>query len=156
MAFYWQKNGAQTKYCYNGDNYHLDHGRNSAVLGRFGFGWPVWKKSGRGGRTTGGQGSRKLAARRHFEPTQDADRKEGNVKAIGKREIVVPTSVLEAVVSRDRVDEPPHSFYKYPARFSPVFAREVIKAFTQKGDTVINPFCGGGTSLVEAISLGRR
>src|SRR5262249_6704357 len=53
-------------------------------------------------------------------------------------------------------DEPPHNFYKYPARFSPVFAREVIKAFTNRGDTVIDPFCGGGTSLIEAISLGRK
>jgi hypothetical protein len=78
------------------------------------------------------------------------------MKVVGKQEIVVPTSVLEAVASQDRVDEPPHNFYKYPARFSPVFAREVIKAFTRKGDTVIDPFCGGGTSLVEAISLGRR
>ena len=64
--------------------------------------------------------------------------------------------MIQAVLSHDRVDEPPHSFYKYPARFSPSFAREAIKAFTQHGDTVVDPFCGGGTSLVEAISLGRR
>src|SRR4029077_4692540 len=55
-----------------------------------------------------------------------------------------------------KVDEAPHSFYKYPARFSPVFAREAIKAFTRKGQTVLDCFCGGGTALVEAIALGRK
>lgn len=70
--------------------------------------------------------------------------------------IVVPDSVLKAVVNQDKVDEPPHSFYKYPARFSPTFARAVIEAFSEKEDTVIDPFCGGGTSVVEAIALGRR
>ncbi len=70
--------------------------------------------------------------------------------------IAVPDSLIHAVLSQDKVEEPPHSFYKYPARFSPVFAREAIKAFTREGDTVIDPFCGSGTSLVEAIALGRR
>lgn len=37
-----------------------------------------------------------------------------------------------------------------------MFAREAIAAFTQPGETVLDPFCGGGTTLVEAISLGRR
>jgi len=68
----------------------------------------------------------------------------------------VPNAVLEAVLSQDKVDEAPHSFYKYPARFSPVFAREVIKAFSRKGQTVLDNFCGGGTTLVEAIALGRK
>jgi hypothetical protein len=37
---------------------------------------------------------------------------------VGRRdEIFVPDAVLQAVVSQDKVDEPPHSFYKYPARF---------------------------------------
>jgi DNA modification methylase len=70
--------------------------------------------------------------------------------------IVVPESVVEAVLSQDRVDKAPHNFYKYPARFSPLFARAVINAFSAPGDTVLDPFCGGGTSLVEAISLGRK
>jgi len=64
--------------------------------------------------------------------------------------------VIQAVLSQERVDEAPHSFYKYPARFSPLFAREAIKAFTEPRDTVVDPFCGGGTSLIEAIALGRK
>src|SRR6266403_3000433 len=48
-----------------------------------------------------------------------------------------------------------HSFYKYPARFSPVFAGAAIKAFTEPGDLVLDPHVGGGTTLVEAIAAGR-
>jgi hypothetical protein len=49
-----------------------------------------------------------------------------------------------------------HNFYKYPARFSPSFARHVILNFTEPGDLVLDPFMGAGTSLVEARVLGRR
>lgn len=48
-----------------------------------------------------------------------------------------------------------HTYYKYPARLSPTFVRAAIEAFTQPGDWVLDPFVGGGTSLVEARALGR-
>lgn len=48
-----------------------------------------------------------------------------------------------------------HGFYKYPARFSPAFARAAIKAFTDPGDLCLDPHVGGGTTLVEAIAAGR-
>jgi DNA methylase len=48
-----------------------------------------------------------------------------------------------------------HGFYKYPARFSPVFARAAIEAFTKPGDLVLDHHVGGGTTLVEALATGR-
>ena len=48
-----------------------------------------------------------------------------------------------------------HEFYRYPARFSPAFARAAIATFTKPRDLVIDPFSGGGTSVVEAQLLGR-
>jgi len=48
-----------------------------------------------------------------------------------------------------------HDFYRYPARFSPAFARAAIELFTEPGDLILDPFAGGGTSLVEARVLGR-
>jgi len=72
------------------------------------------------------------------------------------QQIVVPERVVRAVFDQSKVDQAPHCFYKYPARFSPVFAREIIRAFTKRGDTVLDPFCGGGTALIEAMSIGRR
>lgn len=69
--------------------------------------------------------------------------------------LTVPRSLVSAVSNRGRVTGAPHDFYRYPARFSPVFAREAIEAFTLPGETVLDPFCGGGTTLVEAVSLMR-
>ena len=48
-----------------------------------------------------------------------------------------------------------HGFYKYPARFSPTFARATIETFTKPGQLVLDPHVGGGTSLVEARASGR-
>jgi hypothetical protein len=48
-----------------------------------------------------------------------------------------------------------HQFYRYPARFSPAFAKAAIETFTDPGDLVVDPFVGGGTTLVEAAVLGR-
>ncbi|MGO9001512.1 MAG: TRM11 family SAM-dependent methyltransferase [Limisphaerales bacterium] len=73
-----------------------------------------------------------------------------------RQRVIVPESLVAAVSNRDKVTGAPHDFYRYPARFSPVFAREAIKTFTQPGDFVLDPFCGGGTTLVEALSHGRR
>jgi len=62
---------------------------------------------------------------------------------------------LKAVISREPVSGYTHDFYRYPARFSPVFAREAILSFSAVGDTVVDPFMGVGTSLVEAKLHGR-
>ncbi len=48
-----------------------------------------------------------------------------------------------------------HAFYRYPARFSQMFARTAIEAFSKPGDLIMDPHVGGGTSLVEALALGR-
>ena len=37
----------------------------------------------------------------------------------------------------------------------PTFVRAAIQTFTRPGDWVIDPFAGGGTTLVEAMALGR-
>lgn len=49
-----------------------------------------------------------------------------------------------------------HSFYRYPARFSPEFAEAVISELSLPGDWVLDPFAGGGTSVIEGVALGRR
>ncbi len=48
-----------------------------------------------------------------------------------------------------------HSFYLYPARFSPEIARAVIDIFSEPGDWVLDPFMGGGTGIIEGLAIGR-
>jgi len=64
-------------------------------------------------------------------------------------------SLIEAFSSNAPVVGSTHTFYRYPARFSPQFARAVIERFSQPGDCVLDPFMGGGTSIVEALRTGR-
>jgi hypothetical protein len=63
--------------------------------------------------------------------------------------------LLDAINDRNVVSGLTHGIYRYPARFSPLFARAAIELFTDPGDTILDPFMGGSTSLVEALSLGR-
>ena len=48
-----------------------------------------------------------------------------------------------------------HNFYNYPARFSPQFTKSIITEFTNPGDVILDPFMGGGTSIIEAMACGR-
>src|SRR6266511_1660681 len=43
----------------------------------------------------------------------------------------------------------------HPARMLPALARHAIERYTQPGELVIDPMCGIGTTLVEAVHLGR-
>ncbi|APR82971.1 modification methylase, putative [Minicystis rosea] len=65
--------------------------------------------------------------------------------------MAVPTSAEAEELSRAHV----HGFHSYPARMHPQTARRLIEGFSRPGDTVLDPFCGSGTVLVEARLAGR-
>lgn len=66
------------------------------------------------------------------------------------------SQLIDAVCSSELVSGYTHDYYKYPARFSPDFARVAIDIFTEPGDLILDPFMGGATTLVEASLAGRR
>jgi modification methylase len=43
----------------------------------------------------------------------------------------------------------------HPAKMLPAIARHAIERYSQPGDLVLDPMCGIGTTLVEAVHLGR-
>jgi hypothetical protein len=49
-----------------------------------------------------------------------------------------------------------HGFHTYPARMHPATAARLVRAATSEGAIVLDPFCGSGTVLVEAMLAGRR
>lgn len=64
--------------------------------------------------------------------------------------------VRAAALDQSRIAGLTHRFYRYPARFSPVFARACIEAYSQPGQVVLDPYMGGGTTVLEAMVAGRR
>ncbi len=63
------------------------------------------------------------------------------------------TRVLEgALRQRERVERATHGFHAYPAGLHPDAAAALL---TLGGGPVLDPFCGGGTVLVEALLAGR-
>lgn len=49
----------------------------------------------------------------------------------------------------------PHNIHPYPAKFIPQIPRSLIEIFHPgDGSKILDPFCGSGTTLVEAMSLG--
>ena len=48
-----------------------------------------------------------------------------------------------------------HGFHAYPARMHPATAARLIESFVPPERIVLDPFCGSGTVLVEALRQGR-
>ncbi len=63
--------------------------------------------------------------------------------------------IIRSLNSEKRVSGLTHNFYRYPARFSPEFAREIIFKFTDEDDYILDSFMGSGTTIIEAIANGR-
>ena len=76
--------------------------------------------------------------------------------AMPTRDLGTRTRVREALLFSGYTSGFTHHFYHYPARFSPQFAKTVIEELSEPGDWVLDPFMGGGTSIIEGLALGRR
>ncbi len=48
-----------------------------------------------------------------------------------------------------------HNFCWYPSRFIPIIPAHLIQALSKTNETVLDPFCGIGTTLVEALKQRR-
>jgi len=69
---------------------------------------------------------------------------------LGKRR-----ALREAINFSGHTSGKTHNFYNYPGKFSPEFARSVITEFSSINEWVLDPFMGGGTSIIEGLTLGR-
>lgn len=72
---------------------------------------------------------------------------------------VIPTEIERASIlsiSTRNVTTQTHGFHKYPAKFIPDIPRWAIEKYLngKKGKTILDPFCGSGTTLVEGILAG--
>lgn len=47
-----------------------------------------------------------------------------------------------------------HGFHPYPAKFTPQIVNKFLNLYCKPGFTILDPFCGSGTTLVEGILNG--
>ncbi|HEX7478803.1 MAG TPA: DNA methyltransferase [Polyangiales bacterium] len=58
--------------------------------------------------------------------------------------------------SQEPLDDLTHGFHTYPARMHPEIASVLVAELSQPGESVLDPFVGSGTVLIEALAQGRR
>ncbi|WP_433759591.1 TRM11 family SAM-dependent methyltransferase [Nocardia sp. CA-135398] len=79
--------------------------------------------------------------------------------ATGTGPAVVPVSVWATAQNAPTVQRRgryhPDSV-KHPAKMFPAIVQHAVATYTRPGDLVLDPMCGIGTTLVEALHLGRR
>jgi site-specific DNA-methyltransferase (cytosine-N4-specific) len=63
--------------------------------------------------------------------------------------------LLKAIKNKAPIAGLTHDFFPYPARFPPSIPRYFISNFSSPKDLILDPFCGSGTTLVEASILER-
>lgn len=49
-----------------------------------------------------------------------------------------------------------HGIHKFPAKFFPELPRYLIRKYSEEGDYVLDPMCGSGTTLLEAMLNNRK
>src|SRR2546427_4759419 len=104
-----------------------------------------------------------------FQPTSEQQKHAQNsqeeiLRKLGNGEIAsvpdipqfdIPDNSILFIASQD-VAYSSHGIHEFPAKFIPQIPRWTIKRYCMKEETdvVLDPFCGSGTTLVEAKLLG--
>ena len=84
----------------------------------------------------------------------------GDIETEGAPEEAARLASALEVDTSETLDAPErahvHGFHSYPARAHPDTVRSLIGDFVPDGGTVLDPFCGSGTVLVESILCGKK
>ena len=70
-------------------------------------------------------------------------------------EIDLELSWSESALPQSERTKHVHGLHPYLGKFPPQLAEALIRRHCPEGGLVLDPFCGSGTTLVEAIGLGR-
>lgn len=90
---------------------------------------------------------------RSVDPRQEP--LDGDLLALDPHEVAALLAELDWDFAEERVDNTAHALHPYPAKFIPALPRRLIRRLSAIDDTILDPFSGGGTTGVEALSLAR-
>lgn len=71
------------------------------------------------------------------------------------RKIKVEPSWAFADKTRKETTYITHGYHRYPAKFIPQIVSRLVEKYTEKGDLVVDPFGGCGTTLIESKVMSR-
>ncbi len=92
----------------------------------------------------------------HFNESfedNDAEKKIQIHKVIGDIPLEVENNMYLNIFRND--EKSIHNIALYPCKFIPQLPRWAIKKYSKEGDYILDPFCGGGTTLIEGRKLNR-
>ncbi|MBC7174598.1 MAG: hypothetical protein H5U40_19285, partial [Polyangiaceae bacterium] len=79
----------------------------------------------------------------------------GPVEVRGNAREAEPLVLAFERAAEEPFDTLTHGFHTYPARMHPAIARSLIRNLTRPGGRVLDPFCGSGTVVIEALVAER-
>ena len=78
------------------------------------------------------------------------------MKSIVKRNFLSELQAIDWDFVGENTSDAGVGLHWYPARFVPQIPSNLVGYFSEKGDTVLDPFCGCGTALLESFRLDRK
>lgn len=93
----------------------------------------------------------------NIESAEIAQKSQRHLEFIGDidPDTVIPDGSSILIVSKDQ-SYLTHGIHKFPAKFFPELPRYLIRRLSNEGDTVLDPMCGSGTVVLEAVLNNRR
>lgn len=100
--------------------------------------------------------ARKISISQQLSFTFEEKPDQLETQEIKPREILPQLLTMDLTWKGEKTNYATHNLHAFAAKFPPQLPKFFIEKLSRKGEAVLDPMCGSGTTLVEAILCGRR